>query len=356
MKRFFKSIVVFLNLIVAAALLIIYVSVIVSPQDSWAPALLGLAYPYILFINIIFVLYWLFSSPKWSLLSLIIILIGFNHLQNYFQFADKETDQKGIVVCSYNVKALSAKGYKEIKQNAQTILDHVKAKDPDIVCFQEMSFISREGFTWFKKNFDLEGLPKYADANRSHGPVTFTNFPIIHKDEIHFDKTSNMIILTDVVTPTDTIRIFNCHLESYRFTPTDINSLDSISIEKQSENLKEVRLFGSKLKKAFIKRAEQAEELRKQIDNSPYPVIVCGDFNDTPVSYAYHTVRGDLKDAFVESGAGIGNTYLGRLPSFRIDYIMHSSIFDGYNFKIDHVDYSDHYPVSCTLIRKKEEN
>lgn len=356
MRRFFKNIVLFFNFIAAFVLLFIYLSVWISPAVFWVPALVGLAYPYILLINVLFVLYWLFSSPKWALLSIVCIGIGYNHLENYFQFSPKESDEKGIVVCSYNVKAFTEKGnkYQEAKENAQTILDYLKDKKPDIVCFQEMNFLNKKGFSGFKNMFNMKGLPANADAKRVDGPITLTRFPIIHKDEVHFQQTGNMIIITDVVTPTDTLRIFNCHLESYRFTPKDINSLDSISINKQDNNMKEVRLFGSKLKKAFIKRAEQAEELRRQIDASPYPVLVCGDFNDTPVSYTYHTVRGDLKDAFVESGAGIGNTYLGRLPSFRIDYVMHSPNFKAYNFKIDHVDFSDHYPVSCTLIPQTE--
>jgi endonuclease/exonuclease/phosphatase family metal-dependent hydrolase len=350
LKRFFRNIILFFNFIAAFALLFIYLSVWVSPAVFWVPALAGLAYPYILLLNILFVLYWLFSSPKWALVSIICVGIGYNHLQNYFQFSPKESEKKGIVVCSYNVKGFTEKGYKKTKETAQTILDYLKDKNPDILCFQEMNFLNRKGYEGFKSQFNLKGLPVNADADRIIGPVTLTKFPIIRKDEVHFERTGNMIIITDVVTPTDTLRIFNCHLESYRFTQEDISSLDSISINKQDNNMREVRLFGSKLKKAFIKRAEQAEELRRQIDASPHPVLVCGDFNDTPVSYTYHTVRGKLQDAFVESGAGIGNTYLGRLPSFRIDYVMHSPAFKAYNFKIDRVEYSDHYPVSCTLI------
>ncbi|WP_372774895.1 endonuclease/exonuclease/phosphatase family protein [Mangrovibacterium sp.] len=352
MKRFFRNIILFFNFIVAVTLLLIYWSVIISPEKFWAPALLGLAYPYVFFTNVLFVLYWLFTSPKWSLISLIVIGIGFNPVQNYFQFSARETDQSGIVVCSYNVKAFNEKGYKNVNETAAKIVDHLSRKNPDIVCFQEMSYLGPKGFEGFKKRVNLKGLPKYVDAKRSNGPITFSNFPIINNGEIRFESTGNMIVFTDVVTKTDTLRIFNCHLQSYRFTPADISSLDSISLDKQTESLKEFRLFGSKLKKAFVKRAAQAEELRRQIDQSPYPVIVCGDFNDTPVSYAYSTVRGDLKDAFVESGVGIGNTYLGKLPSFRIDYILHSSTFSAYNFKIDHVDFSDHYPVSCTLLRE----
>lgn len=273
---------------------------------------------------------------------------------NYFQFTAKETDESGITICSYNVKGFNEHGYKKRTENAEGIVDFLSSKEPDIVCIQEMGYFKGGGHKSFKNSFDLKGLPKYVDARKNLHLITYSNFPIVGKGEILFSGTSNMIIYTDVVTDSDTLRIFNCHLESYRFTADDISSLDSLSISKNDNNMKEVKLFGSKLKKAFIKRAEQSEMLRTQIDQSPYPVIVCGDFNDTPVSYTYRTVLGDLKDTFVESGVGIGNTYIGRLPSFRIDYIMHSPVFSGYNFKVGTVDFSDHYPVSCTLIRNSK--
>jgi endonuclease/exonuclease/phosphatase family metal-dependent hydrolase len=104
-----------------------------------------------------------------------------------------------------------------------------------------------------------------------------------------------------------------------------------------------------KFRDAVIKRAEQATALRKSINKSPYPVIVCGDFNDTPVSYTYHTVKGDLKDSFIESGKGTANTYNGKLPSFRIDYILYSPVFTSYNFAVSSLNHSDHFPVSCDL-------
>lgn len=320
----------------------------------WAPALVGLAYPYIVFVNIVFVLYWLFADARYSLLSLAVVAIGYGHLNNYFNFVSNQSDEKGIVVCSYNVKGFTVNGYKDAPANARRILDYLKEKKPDIVCFQEFSSINKPNFEAFKEKYKLEGLPRYADASRPFGPVTLSNFPIVNTGEVHFENTGNMIIYTDVVTKADTLRIFNCHLESYRFTPDDISSLDSLSLSSKDHNMKEFRLFGSKLKKAFIKRAQQAQRLRGLIDESPYPVLVCGDFNDTPVSYSYRTVRGNLTDAFVESGSGIGNTYLGRLPSFRIDYILNSPVYNAHSFKIDHVEYSDHYPVSCVLVRKSE--
>ncbi|MDO9612922.1 MAG: endonuclease/exonuclease/phosphatase family protein, partial [Bacteroidota bacterium] len=109
------------------------------------------------------------------------------------------------------------------------------------------------------------------------------------------------------------------------------------------------KVLGLKFKDALIKRAEQAATLRQSISESPYPVIVCGDFNDTPVSFTYRTVKGDLKDSFTQSGKGTANTYNGKLPSFRIDYILYSPNFTSFNFKVSNLNHSDHFPISCDL-------
>lgn len=319
------------------------------------PALVSLAYPYILFINILFILFWLLGSSKKAILSLAVILLGYKHLQNYFQLLPRETTEEGIEFFSYNVKQFEGLDQQSSRKDISgKIFDFLETKNADIICIQEMSHLGSKNLKNFKEKMERTGLPRYVHADRSGGPVTFSVFPIIHKGEVQFEGTGNMFIFTDIVTGDDTLRIFNCHLQSYRFTPQDISHLDSISFERQEKNLKEVRLFGSKLKQAFIKRANQVDQLRGQIDQSPYPVIVCGDFNDTPVSYTYQKVKGTLKDAFVQSGSGIGNTYIGRLPSFRIDYILHSDVYKAYNFTIGEVEYSDHYPVSCRLVRKKE--
>ena len=112
------------------------------------------------------------------------------------------------------------------------------------------------------------------------------------------------------------------------------------------------RILGN-IRQAFIKRAEQVEILRNEIENSPYPVIVCGDFNDTPVSYTYKNLKKDLKDSFVESGKGMGTSYQEFILPLRIDFILHDQklLSDGY--QVRDVDYSDHKPVQANLWFKK---
>ncbi len=192
---------------------------------------------------------------------------------------------------------------------------------------------------------------QYARTSTTYGSVTMTRYPIINMGEIRFEESRNMTIYTDVIIENDTVRIFNVHLQSYQIDPNKYSIIDSLGVD-QEKDLKEVREMSSKFKKAFQMRAGQVYEIRKYIDESPFDVIICGDFNDTPVSFAYQKLKGDLTDAFVNSGEGVGRTYIGKLPSFRIDNIFYSENFESYNFKTYDFKMSDHFPISCDLVIK----
>ena len=193
---------------------------------------------------------------------------------------------------------------------------------------------------------------QYASSSETFGLITFTSYPIINMGEIRYTKSKNLAIYTDVLINSDTVRIFNVHLQSYRINPQDYKIIDSPGIDDEKD-IKEIRELGGKLKKGFQMRAQQVGEIKAVIDKTPYPVIICGDFNDTPVSFSYQQLLGDFNDAFVESGSGLGRTYIGKLPSYRIDNILHSDYFQSYNFKVDNFRISDHLPVSCLLVRKQ---
>jgi endonuclease/exonuclease/phosphatase family metal-dependent hydrolase len=154
----------------------------------------------------------------------------------------------------------------------------------------------------------------------------------------------------------DTVRVFNVHLESLRFKHEDYSFISEFDLQfEKDEKVQEgyLRIFG-KLKTAFTKRAGQVDNLAGLVKWSPHPVILCGDFNDTPNSYTYQQLTSGLSDAFVASGSGFGNTYIGNLPSFRIDYILHDDHFISANYQRKQIRLSDHYPLSCQIeIRQK---
>ena len=167
-----------------------------------------------------------------------------------------------------------------------------------------------------------------------------------------------MFIYTDIVAGADTFRVFNAHLESDKFQPDDYRFIKDFDVgRKEPSKLmgywKRIVGIVTRLKNSAIKRGQQAPVMAKYIAESPYPVIVCGDFNDTPSSYTYRQVSAHLADAFRESGNGFGKTYLGAFPSFRIDYILHDKRIKSKGFQTGTQKFSDHYPVSCMMQMKE---
>ena len=248
-------------------------------------------------------------------------------------------------------------------KNAQTrniILTNLAEENPDILCLQEF-YTSEE-----KGDFNnIDTVTHLLNTKNSHveytitlrgndhwGIATFTKYPIIKKGKIEFNtRSNNLCIYTDVVIKTDTVRIYNMHLQSISFTKADYKFMDQIqtdSIDTKDEVEKSKGIL-RRLKRAFVKRATQAEIIATHIETCPYKVILCGDFNDTPASYVYNTIRGNLKDAFIESGSGFEQTYAGKFPRFRIDYILHSKEFNSKNYHHISETLTDHYPVVSYL-------
>lgn len=349
MKHVFIYTLLLFNIVAVVAIGIASVSVYISPEEFWVPALFGMAYPYLLVINLIFIILWAIIKPKFIIFSVLVILAGFNHIGNYLQFSGKKTTEKGIRVTSYNVRYFMGAEEFPTKENADHITNFLRQNNADIICLQEVRLNKRQIFDI--KNTKLPQVSHLQLAHNSFagGPLTMTRFPIVNMGEIRFKNSGNMIIFTDILLNTDTVRVYNCHLQSYRLQKAEINTIDSINLDNQQKTKEKILELGVKFKDALIKRAEQAATLREHINGSRYPVIVCGDFNDTPVSFTYRTVKGNLEDSFTQSGKGTANTYNGKLPSFRIDYILYSPIFTSFNFEVSSLNHSDHFPISCDL-------
>jgi len=351
-KNFFSKFGFTLNIGAAFLLLLAYLAPFVPPDFFWPLSFFGLAYPYLVLINFIFLVIWALRPSKRLLLPLAALLLGFYNFTNTFQLIPQtQSYDQGIIVMSFNVHGFSS-DLRNKRTNTPKVLEYFKSAGADIICLQEASraktgSLSAQGIT-----DALSGISYFQRASVSAGAssVTLSKYPIINFGEIRFSGSSNLVLFSDIkINARQTIRVYNCHLQSYSIDPDDYSIIDSIGAGPGGKQIKDARRVSYKLKTGFKMRALQARKVADHIRRSPFPVIVCGDFNDTPVSYAYRKVRGELKDTFVEAGWGISNTYNGVLPSFRIDYILCSQKFDVRNYQCDRVYLSDHFPVRSQL-------
>ncbi len=350
LRKLIKKIFIWANIVVAISLLISYLAVIINPDKLLFPAFFGLAYPYLLVVNLFFIIGWGVKLRKEVLISGIVILLGLTHMNNYMQFGKKKKGDFDFSVTSYNVKVFNR--WKGENKSEVQIIALLEQDLPDIICFQE--FYPTYGVRNVEFTFvdaldpDYHFHMKLLDdsGKKSAGLLTISKYPIIAEGNVAHPESYCFSIYSDILIGTDTVRIYNNHLQSFRLKEMENSLLEEMAEVKESERVKEIRKLAGSLKRGFTRRAIQSNTLKEHINSSPYPVIVCGDFNDTPVSYSYRKIRKGLEDAFVDSGTGAGFTYKDKYPSNRIDYILYDSKFNCEGFEVVRVDYSDHYPVA----------
>ncbi|GAB4293420.1 MAG: endonuclease/exonuclease/phosphatase family protein [Marinilabiliales bacterium] len=362
MKKLLHYILVSFNIISLLALITAYLSIYISPADFWLPAFFGLAYPVILIINLLFAIYWAFRKRKTlMIITTVIIIVGISYITDYIQFLPRinssDNNKRTIKVLSYNVKLFDLYNWKKNKLTRNEIFDLIKDIDADIICFQEFYKENTNNFKTLDTILQFQKAKYFHEAysriNRNKyffGIITLSKYPIINKNVIDFENSDNMCIYSDIVIDNDTIRVINTHLESIRFDLKDYELIDTLNLEINKQEIEGIKSIFMRLKHAFMYRAAQAELIAETIKNTPYPVILCGDLNDTPVSYSYHTIKGELKDSFKEAGIGMSNTYNGKFPSYRIDYIFHSPQLKCIDYEVIKKDLSDHYPITSQII------
>lgn len=355
---------VVVNLFFICLLLLSYLSLYVSPAKYWLLAFAGFAYPIFLLVNVFFVLFWIVFLKKYFLLSLVAILIGFNQVKTYIKFSGNKTEQPqedSFKVMTYNVRLFDLYNWRSDSSKATraAIFELIRTEAPDILCIQEYysgagkhadfadSICLKAGFKY--RSIELINKGK---TGLPYGLAIFSKFPIIATQKITFENSKvNFCQVCDIKRGKQMIRILNQHLESIRFGKEDYNFVSEITNDpSNNDNLKKGSwAILSKMKSAYIKRAPQIEKVAAFIRNSPYPVIFCGDFNDTPVSYSYRQINNELDDAFVNAGRGLGQTHTNVIPLLRIDYIFHSKKFKTLDYKTIEKNYSDHFPVCAYL-------
>lgn len=336
------------------------------PSKAPLFSFLGMAFPILVVVNIIYLLFWIFTL-KWQyiLAEVIVLFFCWTPMQTYFPMKDKSdyVPEESFKVLSYNVRHFNWLTGKKAKENP--IFDYILEQEPDIICFQEFmaaprktakGIISKDEIDKKFKDYKYKDFVQLGHTNGQsmYGLAIYSKFPIKKTSKVEFWSLYNGCVFHELEINKKRVTVVNTHLESNRITSDDkalykdfLKSEKDVKLREVTSNIKQ------RLSLAYTVREEQSELIRSQIDKlDTYATIVCGDFNDTPISYTYNKMKGDLIDSFVETGRGFGITYHENMFLFRIDYIFHSIRLKSYNMTVGDQKHSDHYPVWTNLIFK----
>ncbi len=366
-RKLLDRFMLFLNMLSLMALSATYLAGIISPEKFWPLAFVAMSYPIILTVTAFFIVYWLLRRKWFLFLNIAFIVLKWDYVAATVQLNSNSNqvsaDSANIKVMTYNVRLFDYYNWSNNKNTRHWIYDFLFNQQPNILCFQEF-YHDKTGYfptidTLLEVNsirhMHVENYTKKLNNNQLWGMANLSSYPIINKGKIEFESTyGNLCIFTDLKLDEDTVRVYNLHLQSVRIGEDQYRFLDQIMLNKSlsgiriGELLGDLKLLVYRMAHAFIERGKQADLVAKHVKNSPYPIVLCGDFNDTPTSYSYQTLVKDLNDSFANEGFGMGSTYV-RLPFFRIDNIFYSNYFKAESHTVHHYELSDHFAVSARL-------
>ena len=317
----------------------------ISPHTNPYIPFLGLFFPFILAFNVAFLAFWIiFRKWKHTLLSFIVLLLCWGSVRTYFPFHHDHPNlpENCIKVLTYNVMSFNHQT-KHTPENPCPILEYIIEQDPDIICLQE--YATMWGLSEETIRKALKATPHFWFC-----PIDlaiFSKYPILSTKKIPLEGQFSSLCMVELDINGRKTTLFNMHLESNRITADERAEYYDLTKEFDKERWETFTYqMYQRLNPAFQARAKQAELIAQLIRETPNEsIIVCGDFNDTPISYTRRTIKGNLKDAFVESGSGMGISFNRHRFYFRIDYILHSKNMKAHNCTVGKLKTSDHYPV-----------
>jgi endonuclease/exonuclease/phosphatase family metal-dependent hydrolase len=325
----------FINSIFALLLLFAYLIPYVKPDKLGGFAGVSLLTPVLILINIFFMIYWIIKLSRTFFLSFFILALGFPNLARFYKLAGKKTLLvDDVKVMSYNVRLFNAYQWMDKDSIPYKITTLVKAKAPDILSMQE--YAKNPGI---EANYPYKYIV-YRDKVHQFGQAVFSKFKIIDKGNLDFKNTGNNILFADLKIGSDTVRIYNVHLQSLKINPKKENFGQS-NTEKLRQHISV----------AFQEQQHQVEKLLQHLESVKYPVIITGDFNNTAFSWPYRSLLKGRKDAYVAAGKGFDKTFDFSFP-IRIDFILLDKKVTVNHFKAYRDKFSDHYPIMARIDRK----
>jgi endonuclease/exonuclease/phosphatase family metal-dependent hydrolase len=344
-------------------------AVYINPNYIWHLSFLGFAFPFAVLVNIIFVIVFAIKKSWFALVPLAAVLLCYQFIGSTFSFnLSKADDTKGIKLMTWNVKNFDLYNWSHNKETRHEMIKVVKDADADIICFQE--FYSDNGKILNNEKFfkDTLGYKYYyfqptiqqgknaktkyqtklwggEHITQKWGVAIFSRYPIIDTGRLDFaNSRTNDCIYADLNVNNETLRVYTTHLQSIKLGEEDYDNIDSMEISKKPD-WQSVKSIMKKMRLAYRRRATQADVLAEHAEAYKGKKLICGDFNDIPVSYTYHTVSKGLKDSFIAKGFGFGATYSHDFSIFRIDYALFDPHIAIHSHQVLRYSLSDHYPL-----------
>lgn len=366
-RKFTKRIFIVANIILVAVFLLACLNGYLNPRQWWWIAVLGIGIPFLLVLDIAFIFFWLIFRSRWVFLPLIALLFSIGNIKaliafNFSANFQEQKDSSHLRILTWNVSWFDEqrKNDKLQKSKRKEMLAYINTENADILCFQEFLESNREKNPSLYSNIEDLGKMGYtysfyardystAWGAYNAGPVILSRYPIVATYKISYGgpkqlRAAESLIGADIDVNGKYLRVYTTHLQSILLQKDDYRNIEII--RNADDSIVEAsRSILKKLKSGYFFRGQQADIVRRELDKSPFPVVICGDFNDIPNSYTYSTIKGDLQDAFLEKGAGIGRTYRNLAPTLRIDYIFVDKKFKVQQVKRVLGPYSDHHPV-----------
>ena len=371
--RFFKKLtrnILLIPTVVAALLFVASCAASeLNPESWWFVGFLSLLLPYLILLLVFACICWLIAKPACVFIPLLALLIGWRQIAVLFSyhifssFHEEYKAANSIRIVSWNVGSMDGLSNKENNKlrDRKGIANSILGLEPDIICLQEFNNSETQGknannIALFSEAYPYYFYSKDLDKRNGYyesGSIIFSKFPIVRSAKIRYPNgISESFIYADVLCGSDTVRIFNVHLQSYKFSKQ--NYEDIVEIKNQSDSSMEAsKRLMNKMQIAYERRGIQANIIRDCSDSTRLKSLICGDFNDVPGSFAYFKIRGGRQDAFLQKSWGIGRTYYSIAPTLRIDYILPDKNFEVRQFDILDENLSDHLMLVSDLILKK---
>jgi len=346
-----------LNVLVAIGFLISAYSPYISPVSHPLWACAGLFFPFLFLGNLFFLLIWLCIRWKYAFFPLLVFIAGWSSIWTYCPLGTEKEPDGGEVIklLTYNTQDIAATRDYD-KEQGNPVLNYLRNSDADIICLQEFT----PGGKVKQKEVDqaLDVYPYHVRVKGEGGSrlACYSRFPILSANTIDYKTESNASILYRLKVGSDTLVLINNHLESNKLDAHDKSMYNDMLKSPGEENLKNGgKYLFHKLAKVIAVRAPQVDSVAHAIaENRTRYMLVCGDFNDSPISYAHRVIGQGLNDVYAEAASGPGFTYYENHFYFRIDHIFASDGFRILKCQVDRsIKASDHYPVWCLLEKKQ---